>query len=93
MTEPRLQFTYATINMKEKSLTILLRTIMFTGLIMMLTGIGLATFTNMAAQGNFMILALLIGLGMIMLAPAKIYLTFLMMQNKDAEQRRKSHER
>jgi len=69
--------------MKEKTFNRIIYGVMILGLIMMLTGIGLATFTNLVSGGGFMFLALLIAVGMLLLAPSKIYLTFQMMRKND----------
>ena len=76
--------------MKEKTFNRLIYSIMILGLIMMLTGIGLATFTNIASGGGFMFLALLIAVGMLLLAPSKMYLTFQMMRKNDEKLQKKN---
>jgi multisubunit Na+/H+ antiporter MnhG subunit len=78
--------------MKEKTLNRIIYAVMMLGLIMMVTGIGLATFTNIASGGGFMLLALLIAVGMLLLAPSKMYLTFQMMRKNDEKLQKKNTE-
>ena len=76
--------------MKEKTFNRLIYGVMILGLTMMVTGIGLATFTNIASGGGFMFLALLIAVGMLLLAPSKMYLTFQMMRKNDEKLKKKN---
>ena len=69
--------------MKEEKLNRIVYGVMIIGLIMVITGVGLATFTSIASGGGFMLLALLIAIGMLLLAPSKMYLTFQMMRKND----------
>jgi multisubunit Na+/H+ antiporter MnhG subunit len=78
--------------MKEKTLNRIIYAVMILGLVMMVTGIGLATFTNIASGGGFMLLALLIAVGMLLLAPSKMYLTFQMMRKNDEKLQKKNME-
>lgn len=69
--------------MTEEKLNRIVYNVMIIGLIMVVTGVGLATFTNVASGGGFMLLALLIAIGLLLLAPSKMYLTFQMMRKND----------
>ncbi len=69
--------------MTEEKLNRIVYSVMIIGLIMVVTGVGLATFTNVASGGGFMLLALLIAIGLLLLAPSKMYLTFQMMRKND----------
>ena len=75
--------------MKEEKLNRIVYGLMIIGLIMVVTGVGLATFTNVASGGGFMLLALLIAVGLLLLAPSKMYLTFQMMRRNDEKLREK----
>lgn len=59
---------------------------MITGLILVILGVSLATFTDltvsMGADGVLMI-GLIIGVGLLLLIPSKIYLTLLLFQKND----------
>ena len=69
--------------MTEEKLNRIVYNVMIIGLIMVVIGVGLATFTNVASGGGFMLLALLIAIGLLLLAPSKMYLTFQMMRKND----------
>ena len=69
--------------MTEEKLNRIVYSVMIIGLIMVVIGVGLATFTNVASGGSFMLLALLIAIGLLLLAPSKMYLTFQMMRKND----------
>lgn len=60
---------------------------MITGLIMLASGIALATFTNLVSEGHIMLLALMIAIGLLLAAPSKLYLTFQMMHKNDEKLR------
>lgn len=60
---------------------------MVVGLIMFVVGVGLAAFTDVVSDGGFILPVLLIAIGMILLAPSKIYLTFKMMEKNDKKLR------
>jgi len=75
---------------KNKKLNRIIYAVMITGLIMVVTGVGLATFTKLASGGSLMLLALMIAIGMLLLAPSKIYLTLHMMHKHDEELRKKN---
>ena len=79
--------------MKQQTFDRIIYSVMLLGLSMMLIGIGLATFTNIASGGGFMFLALLIALGMLLLAPSKIYLTFQMMHKNDEKLQKENAEK
>ncbi|MCK5813335.1 MAG: hypothetical protein KAH03_03715 [Cocleimonas sp.] len=78
--------------MKEEKVNRIIYGLMIIGLIMVLTGVGLATFTKIASGGGFMLLALLIAIGLLLVAPSKMYLTFQMMRKNDEKLRRKNTE-
>ncbi|MCK5726911.1 MAG: hypothetical protein KAH22_08825 [Thiotrichaceae bacterium] len=73
--------------MKEKNISRLIYSIMITGLIMLASGIALATFTNLVSEGHIMLLALMIAIGLLLAAPSKLYLTFQMMHKNDEKLR------
>ncbi len=75
--------------MKEEKINRIVYGLMIIGLIMVVTGVSLATFTNVASGGGFMLLALLIAIGLLLLAPSKMYLTFQMMRKNDEKLREK----
>lgn len=78
--------------MKEEKLNRIIYGLMMAGLIMIITGVGLATFTKIASGGGFMLLALLIAIGLLLVAPSKMYLTFQMMRKNDEKIRKKNAE-
>ncbi|WP_354624394.1 hypothetical protein [Psychromonas sp. MME2] len=59
---------------------------MVTGIMLVIVGVSLATFTDltvsMGTDGVLMI-GLIIGLGLLLLIPSKIYLTLLLLQKND----------
>lgn len=63
-----------------------MNTIMIVGLLLFLTGVALALFAKlqvvMGLKGIAIIVALM-GVGLLMLLPAKIYLTLILMKAKD----------
>ena len=76
--------------MTEEKLNRIVYSVMIIGLIMVVIGVGLASFTKVASGGGFMLLALLIAIGLLLLAPSKMYLTFQMMRKNDEKLKKKN---
>lgn len=72
--------------MNQKNINTIMYSMIVIGLILVVTGVGLIMFSDIhlknGIQGIFLITGL-IGAGLFLLLPAKIYLTLQMMKNND----------
>lgn len=67
----------------------LMNVIMLAGIALVLAGIATALFTNKVNEGvaGIRLIALLIGAGLLLLIPSKVFITLLLMMGKDKPQK------
>ena len=70
--------------MKENYIKLIVKILMFIGLFLIVVGIGLIIFTNLHNAGNgILLITSLLGIGIFIVLPSKIYLTFQALKKND----------
>lgn len=72
--------------MKDKHIQLIIKTLMFIGVILVVVGVGLIIFTKLLnGTDGVLLISSLIAVGLFIVLPTKLYLVFQSLKKKDEE--------
>ena len=72
--------------MKDKHIQLIIKTLMFIGIILVVVGVGLIIFTKLLnGTDGVLLISSLIAVGLFVVLPTKLYLVFQSLKKKDEE--------
>ena len=72
--------------MKDKHIQLIIKTLMFIGVILVVVGVGLIIFTKLLnGTDGVLLISSLIAVGLFVVLPTKLYLVFQSLKKKDEE--------